>query len=32
MASPPTRRDVDEQLLATDLHVEATYRLTEALV
>ena len=32
MTSPPTRRDVDEQLLATDLHVEATYRLTEALV
>jgi len=28
----PAPRDDDEQLLATDLHVEATYRLTEALV
>lgn len=32
MSSAPTRRDADDQLLATDLHVEATYRLTEALV
>ena len=28
----PAPRDDDQQLLATDLHVEATYRLTEALV